>query len=311
MTPQTINIATILTCHNRKQKTIASLRSVFNAQEFYNSLGKEKLELELFITDDGCTDGTSEAIQSEFHDKKIKIVKGSGNLFWAGGMRLAWKEAFQNNGSNWAFYLLLNDDTIVMNNVFEELLNTHSYSLTSFGLPGIYSGITCDFKDTNIITYSGDRFNSAAKGKWTRLGPTGTPQIADQTNANILLVSSQVVDSIGTFHDGYIHSCADYDYCMEAKRHGFTTLITGNVCGYCEYDHISDGEETRKLINMPLLERIKYVHAPTHSDDDYLLFVKRNIPQKYVISWILRKTRMLFPSIYYKICKARGLESYK
>ena len=38
MTNQTIHIAVIVTCHNRKEKTIASLRSVFNAQEFYNSL---------------------------------------------------------------------------------------------------------------------------------------------------------------------------------------------------------------------------------------------------------------------------------
>lgn len=309
MTNQTIHIAIIVTCHNRKEKTIASLRSVFNAQEFYNSLWKEKLDLELFITDDGCKDGTAEAVLNEFHDKHICIIKGSGFCYWAGGMRLAWQEALKQK-ERWNFYLLLNDDTIVTSNVFEELLSAHNYSLSVFGIPGIYSGITCDFNNKNIITYSGDKFNSSAKGKWTRLGPTGTPQIVDQTNANILIVSSQVVDSIGIFFYKYIHGCADYDYCMEAKRHGYTTLITGNICGYCEYDHISDGEETRKLINMSFRERLRYVYAPTHSDKDYLLFVKRNIPHKYIISWTLRKIRLLFPILYYRICKCRGLKSY-
>lgn len=309
MTKNSLNIAAILTCHNRKAKTLSSLESVFSALNAYNLTSNNNIELEFYITDDACSDGTAEAIKKCFPNKKINIIQGDGTLFWAGGMRVAWNVALRNDKS-YDFFLLMNDDTTVMDNVFHELLNAHSYALSNYGKPGIYSGITCDKANPDNITYSGDTFNSNAKAKWTRLGPTGTPQIVDQTNANILLVSPEVVKSIGIFHDGYIHSCADYDYCMETKRHGYVALITANTCGYCQYDHISDGEETLRLIDMTLKERIKYVYAPTHSDHDYLLFVKRNIPRKYIVSWILRKIRMIFPRAYYSICKARGLETY-
>ena len=40
---------------------------------------------------------------------------------------------------------------------------------------------------------------------------------------------------------------------------------------------------------------------------DYLLFVKRNIPKKYLISTVLRKTRLYCPRLYYYINKVRGL----
>lgn len=310
MDSKTIQIAVILTCHNRKVKTLMSLQSLFVAQEYYNSDATDKIELEVFLTDDGCTDGTTNAILTEFKNRSISIIKGSGSLYWAGGMRRAWHEALIRK-TEWSFYLLLNDDTIVKNNVFEELFKAHAYSLSEYGKPGIYSGITCDVTNPNVITYSGDRFNSKAKAKWTRLGPTGFPQLVDQTNANILLVSPEVVKVIGVFHNGYTHSCADYDYCMQARKNGIPALITANVCGCCKYDHLSDGDEALILMKMSLGQRIRYVYSPTHSDKDYLLYVRRNIPAKFPISWGLRKVRMLFPWLYYKINMARGVNGYQ
>ena len=60
-----INIAVLLTCHNRKDKTLSCLSSLFAATERYN-LSKEEgknVGLDIFITDDGCTDGTADAIR--------------------------------------------------------------------------------------------------------------------------------------------------------------------------------------------------------------------------------------------------------
>ena len=46
------SIAVILTVHNRKMKTLECLSSLF----------KEHNNFEVFLTNDGCTDGTSEVI---------------------------------------------------------------------------------------------------------------------------------------------------------------------------------------------------------------------------------------------------------
>ena len=236
----------------------------------------------------------------------IHIVQGNGNLFWAGGMRAAWNEALRHE-QTWDFFLLLNDDTTLHTNALAELMDTHRYCIDRYGCPGIYSGITCAAGHPETITYSGDVFESGAKGKWHRLGPAENPQMVDQCNANILLVPREVVNKIGIFHDGYIHGAADLDYCMQVRKAGLPALITAKVIGECEYDHFSEKEECERLIRMTLSERRKYVYHPTHSDKDYLLFVKRNIPKKYLISTVLRKTRLYCPRLYYYINKVRGL----
>ena len=278
-----MEIAAIFTCYNRKQKTISCLQSLFDASDLYNADkdDNDKVSISVYMTDDACTDGTADAVREKFAERPITIVLGNGSCYWAGGMRLAWRDAI-NSGNRYAFYLLLNDDTELMDNVFSELFFCHQYALQHYGKPGIYSGIVCQPGHPEIVTYSGDVFTSNSKSKFRRLGPSDNPQMVDQTNANILMVSA-----------------------------GFPALITRSVCGACEYDHLSQKHVLEKLMNMTLAERKQYVYAPTHSDKDYLLFVRRNIPQKYMVSWCLRKLRLYCPGVYYRICKYRGLEEYQ
>lgn len=300
------NIAVLLTCFNRKDKTTACLKSLLNTIENFNSTACEKVHLSIFLTDDACTDGTPQAVREICKGQELLIIPGNGNLYWAGGMLMAWREALKER-KDWNFFLLINDDTILRADAIEELINTHNFCIKKYGIPGIYSGITCAIGHPEIITYSGDVFKSGAKGKWQRLGPSNEPQIVDQCNANILMISKEVVNKIGIFHDGYIHGAADQDYCMQVRKNGIPALITANIAGECEYDHFSEKEECEKLIKMSFHERKAYVYHPTHSDKDYLLFVKRNMPHKYYISIILRKMRLYCPKLYYRINKARGL----
>lgn len=300
-----IYIATILTCFNRREKTVKCLKHLFAAQDAYNAHALENIRLSVYLTDDACTDGTVEAVREVCKGKDLEIIQGNGNLYWAGGMRIAWREA-QKRHEEWDFYLLLNDDTIVINNVFDELMECHNYAISHHGKQGVYSGCTCDENKTDRITYSGDIMNPHTKG-WARLVPNGTPQMVDMTNANILLIDKSVVDTIGIFPDGYIHSAADQDYGMMANRAGLPVLITSHICGYCEYDHLEDSKLCKKLMTMSLKERKLYVSNPLHSDKDYLLFIKRNMPNRYIISYILRAIRLYFPAFYYKINKLRGL----
>lgn len=300
-----INIATLLTCHNRKEKTISCIKCLFAARDFYNANNHDHISIEIFLTDDGCTDGTSDAVKSLFASEQINIIQGDGNLYWAGGMRLAWRTAIAKTAM-WDFYLLINDDTYVLNNVFSNLFACHNHALKRRKNVGIYSGITSASDNQNKITYGGDVFMSKAKMKTRRLNPTGIPQIADLITANILLVPNEVVDKVGIFHEGYIHSGADNDYSVMARKHGYMSYVTPEVCGKCDNDHSYDADECLMLMKMSLSERKKYVYQPTRSDKDYLLLIRRAIPIKYPISWLVRKLRLYFPSIYYKLNKTRG-----
>lgn len=299
------NIAVILTCYNRKAKTLACLDRLFHAQEVQGDVA-----LTVFLTDDGCTDGTADAVRTTFAEKDIHILQGNGQLYWAGGMLLAWKAAMRNKAmsrsGNWDFYLLLNDDTFVMDGVFQELLSAHDYSLRTVGQAGIYSGITCDPHDPQRITYGGGVYADSARSKIRELEPSGEPQLVERTNANILLVSRAVVEKVGIFHEGYIHSGPDIDYGIMVRKAGLPAWVTAHVCGTCQFDHISDADVCRALMKMSLKERRAYLQNPLHREHDYLVFVKRHNPRKYPITWLLRKLRLFAPSLYMLVNKARG-----
>lgn len=304
-------IATILTVFNRREKTLACLRHLFAALEAYNQMckaagGEEGLVLTVFLTDDGCTDGTAEAVKAEFAGKDIHILQGTGSLFWAGGMRLAWQAAID-TGTSWDYYLLLNDDTCIYENAFDRLLEADDYGFQQKGKRGLSSGVTCQPGNRSVITYGGFVFRSKARVKSSLVKPTGTPQLIDLSHANILLVHHTVTEAVGIFHKGYIHGSADLDYAWMASRKGFPVTLTSEVCGECEYDHFSNEEEIQKLCRMTLAERKQYFSSPTRSDHDFLLYVRRTNPTRFPFSFLVRKFRLYCPSVYYRLTKMRGV----
>ena len=301
-----IKIATILTVFNRREKTLSCLQHLYEAEQAYNQSIEENIELTVFLTDDGCTDGTTEAVRATFADKDIQILQGTGSLYWAGGMCLAWQAAI-NSGIPWDYYLLLNNDTYVYNNVFYLLFEADRYAFSQMGLHGLASGITCQPGKNDEITYGGKIFVNWTKGRSVLALPSGKPQAVDSTHANILLVHKDVVAAIGIFFKGYRHSGTDVDYSMMCKSHHRPVFVTAQVCGECEFDHDSNKEEIEHLMKMTLAERKAYVSSPTHCDSDYLLQIRRNLPQRYPGSWMVRKLRLYCPKLYYRITNFRGI----
>lgn len=305
MSDNQLNIAVLLTCYNRREKTCACLDKLFLSVEEYNkSAEKNNLKLTVFLVDDGCTDGTADAVVKLFSEHDIRIIKGDGNLFWAGGMRLAWSEAYRYH-ADWNFYLLLNDDTDVFSNTFIELFNTHYYCLSTYNKEGIYSGITCAKNNHTIMTYGGDVWINRLTGKTKRLLPGNKPQMCDMTNANILLVSSKVVDKVGMLSEDYKHGMADYDYAIRARKAGIPVLITANFCGACDNDHTPLEETARRIVNMTLKERKKYFDHPIHSNKDYIRYIYNTSPMRLPIVYVGRFLNLYFPKFYYRINKIR------
>ena len=145
-------IAILMTVFNRKTTTLQCL----------NSLKKLKLpkeySYEVFLTNDGCTDGTPEAVESGFPE--VRIINGDGSLFWNRGMRAAWEEAAK---EDFDYYLWLNDDVIVYPGLFEVLMNCSE----QLGNKAIICGPVEDSAHT-CMTYGGEM-------KWKKvIAPDGT-----------------------------------------------------------------------------------------------------------------------------------------
>ena len=104
-----MRIAALLTCFNRKEKTRKCLESLFAVRP--NS--------DVYLVDDGSTDGTSELIAELFPN--VHIIIGSGDLYWSRGMYTAWKEAIK---EDYDYYLWLNDDVELRPFFLDELFNS-------------------------------------------------------------------------------------------------------------------------------------------------------------------------------------------
>ena len=110
-------IAILLTVHDRCAKTLACLDSVASAfqQE------ERPADIEVFLTDDGSSDGTTDAIQTRSYPFPIHILQADGSLFWNGGMINSWRAALESR-QEYDGYLWLNNDTIVLPHYWNELI---------------------------------------------------------------------------------------------------------------------------------------------------------------------------------------------
>ncbi len=292
-------IAVLLTCHNRAAKTETCLNSFKDALEHYCKESDNKINYEIFLTDDGCTDGTIDAVKAIFPDENVlHVLTGDGNLYWAGGMRFCWNEALKRH-DEWDFYLLLNDDVEILPNVFDDLIEAHRYAIEQYGKEGLYSGITCDPENREKMTYGGNVWTNRFLAQSVRLNPSGTPQLCDVTNANILLVSKTVVDKIGIFYKGFVHGSADQDYSWMARRKGIPVLLTSHFCGLCPMDHKNKNEMREKLEKMSFNERKEYFKHPLHSSREEIISEWRMNPFRVPLTVAGRLLILFFPKIYY------------
>ena len=301
-------VAVLLTCHNRVNKTISCLRSLYEAYDRFVEREGQIISMKIFLTDDGCTDHTASEVEHTFAGKNITIIQGDGSLYWAGGMRKAWREALQEN-SRWDYFLLLNDDTDLLENLFDELRNALDYSSHEFGKAGLISGVTTAKTDEHLITYGGSVWINKLAAIQQRVEPQGVPVECDMATANILLVPMTVVDKIGIFYDGYTHAHADYDYSICAKKAGFPVLITARACGRCDVDHRDEKSERAYILGMTFSQRKAFFSNPVHSSKDYLCYIRRNAPLRYPLVALGRFLALYCPGLYYNLFKLKSLAS--
>ena len=135
------SLAILLTVFNRKAKTLQCL------QNLYAQLPIEGYTVDVYLTDDGCTDGTPEAVKELF--PAVNIIHADGNLFWNRGMYRAWSRAAETK--DYDYYMWLNDDTTIRPDALGVLLQTSVACENKC----IVVGTTCATGNPATITYGG------------------------------------------------------------------------------------------------------------------------------------------------------------
>lgn len=284
-----LNIAVLITCHNRKEKTIKCLLSLYNQC----GLGTNFI-FDVFLVDDGSLDGTSEAIRLQFPE--VKIINGNGKLYWNRGMYLAWQKASLTK--DYDYFMWLNDDTFLFKNAMEILM----FKL----LPNsIICGVTKS-SITGRITYGG-RLNKSNN----LLIPNGYYQNVDYCNGNCVIVPRNVFNKLGNLDPIFQHALGDFDYSRRAIKHCFEVLISSDYIGFCE---INDSVPRWLNNSNNVIKRLKYLYHPLSGCKPSEFFILNYRQNGFLIAFLGFFTlhfKAIFPSIYFIINKRKLINIYK
>ena len=298
-----MKIAVLMTVYNRKEKTLRCLDSLRDTLQAFEG----PVSVSVFLTDDGCTDGTAAAVCEQEYPFDIHILQGDGTLFWNGGMINSWKAALAVGG--WDGFLWLNDDIEVLPEFWGDLVYADAYAREKYGKGGVYVGSTKD-ADTGNFTYGGFVYTNKLTLKDKFLLPNGeTCQECEAGHGNITFVSSDVVKSQGIFCEKYIHGGTDHDYTYLAHKAGFPVLVLPHYSAACKNDHPKDGNRGN-FFKMSLKERLAYLKSPRGLNlHNALLFSRRCFPWRYPLIWLTGYLKAIFPKTYHRLyLRARGVK---
>ena len=284
---ETIRLATLLTCYNRKEKTLACLKALYSQSII------ENVEVDVYLVDDGCTDGTGDAVRSTFPE--VKVLEGDGNLFWNGGMRLAFSEAVK---KEYDFHLWLNDDTLLFPSFVRVAVDTWRKLKQEHGCEAIVVGSTQD-RQTSDHTYGGVVRQSRWRPmRFTLLQPKDTLQPCDTFNGNCVLIPSVVFKAVGNLSIAFTKMMnGDYDYGFRAKTLGFPCWVAPGYSGTCSRNSL-DGSIYDASV--PIKKRLEMMHDPCclAPIKEHLIFIRRHTGILWPICWLRAMVRFFFPRLW-------------
>ena len=282
-----IKIAILITCHNRRQVTLRCLECI----EASHIPGD--IEIDVILVDDGSTDGTSEQVLHRY--PKVKIVHGDGNLYWNGGMRVAFEEALK---GDFTHYLWLNDDTLLYPHAIASLVAACTESTTSNAKPTLIVGSTQD-SITKELSYGGlIRASMLKRTQFRRLQPKDYLIRCDSMNGNCVLIPDAVPREIGGIEPRFAHAIGDIDYGLRATNAGFTIYVAVGFVGSCS-NNSKTGSFNDPSISTPV--RMKKMLGPKGLPlIPWMVFTKRHAGIFWPLYWIWPYVKLLAKGVLRK-----------
>lgn len=286
-------LAVLITVFNRKEKTLNCLKNLYG-QKLPNDV-----KMFVFLTDDGCTDGTVDAIQKYY--PQVNIVKGNGNLYWNRGMYAAWTEAEK---KKFDYYLWLNDDTFLFDYAIYRLLHQSKQKEDK----SIIVGLTVNSERTQITYGPTDIEGRLMNINIQILGHDSLIE-CPSFNGNIVLIPKYVYDIIGKNDPYYHHTLGDIDYGLRAFENGIRSYSYSQPSGICNRNEVTPKWRNPKI---PLNKRLKALYMPGwngHNPKEHARFKKKHFGIMIAVqTFIGLHIQTFFPKLWKKIFRRRVSE---
>ena len=249
-------ITVIMTCFNRREKTVKCVESLI--------LGNPEYELSFIVLDDNSSDGTVEALKK--WGDQITILHGDGSSYWGGGMYKAIDYYLAANEKT-PFVLLVNDDVDFYFNCIEQLIKRTDNT------DAVIVGATCD--ESGEFSYGAMKLIEKRKNDlYTQVRPSIGKVVCDTFNCNCVLIPDGVIRKVGNFDPMYRHSLADLDYGFKIKRAGYKIFISESYVGVCNRN---SNKNTWRDTSLTRLERIRKKESIKGSPfKQWFYFVNKN-----------------------------------
>jgi hypothetical protein len=224
------------------------------------------------------------------------VIQGNGNLFWTGGMRLAFSKASQQHHD---YYLWLNDDTILYPNALDTLLTT-AQALSKDNINrAIIVGSTQD-PETGKLTYGGlDRVSWLFPCRFDWIEPGKELKSCDTMNGNCVLIPNQITEIVGELEPIFSHYAGDFDYGLRAIKAGCSVWVAPGYVGSCPFN-----DPKTRIKRLSLKQQLQQLDQPKglatgdatlHPFWEWREFTKRHAGILWPFYWLIPYRRILWP----------------
>jgi GT2 family glycosyltransferase len=227
-------ICIIVTTFNRRDTTRRFLESLMLQLNHLN------IPATVIVVDDASSDGTVEMVLKEF--PKIVLLHGTGQLYWAGGVRLAINH-LSKKLNDFRGILLINDDVILAEESISSMVQIAEKHDALIG--------------GTVVTYSGEIESSGSSlGLICKPRPkikiaNGKIQDCDLLPGHIMYIPISIYRRLGGFDKNLPYRFIDLEFSLRAKRRGIRVLLAPEVVAFTEEVHNYYKETSSKRGTLP------------------------------------------------------------
>src|SRR5829696_6088329 len=244
-----IKLEIVTPVHNRRSETLRCLKSLSRSR-------LNGIEAHVIIVDDGSTDGTAEAVRSEYPE--VEIVEGDGNLWYTAGTNRGLAAALKHDPD---YILAINNDSIFDENCVRRLVECAEKHKRS-----VVGSLLVNWDEPPKIFQVAPKWNMWGGGyrHWQNQTVFTVPEKPWEVElivGNCVLYPADAVREVGFMDEKKLVQYGDAEYTPRMRRRGWRLLIEPKAILYCQPNVVVTGFRKLGLVQQ-FSEIFLKPHAP-------------------------------------------------